>query len=94
MSVRPSSSSALRMAATRPSIMSLGATMSAPHSACVTAILASSSRVTSLSTSPSWTTPQWPWSVYSQRHTSVMTTRSGNSSLMARMAICTMPSGS
>ena len=94
VSGRPSSSSALRMAATRPSIMSLGATMSAPLSACVTAILASSSRVTSLRISPSCITPQWPWSMYSQRHTSVMTTRSGNSSLMARTASWTMPSGS
>ena len=94
VSVKPSSSSALRMAATRPSIMSLGATMSAPLSACVTAILASSSSVTSLTISPSCTTPQWPWSMYSQRQTSVITTRSGNSSLMARTAICTTPSGS
>ena len=34
VSVNPSSSSAPRMAATRPSIMSEGATMSAPASAC------------------------------------------------------------
>ncbi len=94
VSVSPSSSRALRMAATRPSIMSLGATMSAPFSACVTAIFARSSSVTSLRTSPSCTTPQWPWSMYSHRHTSVMTISSGNSSLMARMAIWTTPSES
>ncbi len=63
VSVKPSSSSAARMAATRPSIMSDGATMSAPASAWLTAILASSSRVRSLTISPSCTTPQWPWSM-------------------------------
>ena len=62
MSSKPSASSAARMAATRPSIMSLGATMSAPASACVTASLASSSSVTSLMTQPpSSRMPQWPW---------------------------------
>ena len=83
------------MAATRPSIMSLGATMSAPASACVTAILREQleGRVVDDLARPA-STPQWPWSVYSHRHTSVMITRSGNSSLMARTACCTMPSGS
>ena len=94
VSVNPSSSRAPRMAATRPSIMSDGATMSAPASACVIAILASSSSVMSLLTSPFWITPQCPWSMYSHRHTSVITTRSGVSSLMALTAICTVPSGS
>ena len=56
----PSSSSWARIAPTRPSIMSLGATTSAPASACEIAVLASSSMVRSLSTSPSRTTPQWP----------------------------------
>ena len=51
------------MAATRPSIMSLGATTSAPASAWLTAVRARSSSDTSLRTSPSTTTPQWPWSV-------------------------------
>jgi hypothetical protein len=58
------------MAATRPSIMSDGATTSAPASAWATAIAASRGRV-----GPSTTrgavppgrggasTPQWPWSV-------------------------------
>ncbi len=62
------------MAAVWPSIMSLGATMSAPASAWVTAVRASSSRVASFSTSPDGVTmPQWPWSVYSQRQTSQIT---------------------
>ena len=62
----------------RPSIMSLGATMSAPARACETAVRAMSSTLESLSTAPSArSSPQWPWSVYSQRQTSVMTSRSG-----------------
>ena len=36
--------------------------------------------------------PQWPWSVYSHRQTSVITTRSGTAVLMARIACWTMPS--
>ena len=67
-----------RMAATRPSIMSLGATTSAPALAWLTAVRASSSSVGSLSTSKpsrlSITTPQWPWLVYSHRQTSAMST--------------------
>src|SRR5579885_3481195 len=55
------------MAPTRPSIMSLGQTASAPASTCETAVRAISSRVASLSTSPSRTTPQCPWLVYSLR---------------------------
>ena len=38
--------------------------------------------------------PQWPWSVYSHRHTSVITSRSGWASLIARVASCTTPSSS
>ena len=71
--VKPAASSALRMAATRPSIMSLGATISAPARACDTAALASHSSVGSFCTSPSTTSPQWPWLVYSQLQTSVIT---------------------
>ncbi len=41
--------------------MSLGATASAPASAWEIAVLASSSTVMSLSTSPSRMKPQWPW---------------------------------
>ena len=83
------------MAPTRPSIMSLGATMSAPASAWLDRVRASSSRVWSLSTrSPSSSTPQWPWSVYSQRQTSVMTSISGTASLIAATADWTTPPGS
>src|SRR6266850_4721021 len=49
VSAKPVSSSAARMAATRPSIMSLGATMSAPASAYASADLASRFSVASLS---------------------------------------------
>src|SRR5579885_3481196 len=65
------------MAPTRPSIMSLGQTASASASTCETAVRAISSRVASLSTSPSRTTPQCPWLVYSQRQTSVSRESSG-----------------
>ena len=71
------------MAATRPSIMSEGATMSAPARARETAISARSGRLWSLSTSPLEMTPQWPWSVYSQRQTSATSCSSGTASLMA-----------
>ena len=53
VSARPSSSSAARIAPTRPSIMSLGATTSAPARAWLTAVRASSSSEASLSTVPS-----------------------------------------
>ena len=83
--VNPSSSSAPRIAATRPSIMSDGATMSTPARAYVSAVFASTSSVRSLSTSPaSSMIPQWPWSVYSQLHTSATTSNFGSASLMAR----------
>ena len=96
MWLNPFWSSALRMACTRPSIMSDGATMSAPASAWLMAVLASSDRVGSLCTSPEvspWRTrPQWPWSVYSHRHTSVHTTRFGQRFFSRRTACWTMPS--
>src|SRR2546423_2607320 len=82
------------MAPTRPSIMSLGATTSAPASAWLTAVRASSSRLRSLSTSPSTTTPQWPWDVYSHRQTSVSRTNSGKRGRSARNACWTIPSSS
>ena len=47
--------------------------MSAPARTWLTAILARQSRVLSLSTSWPQRIPQWPWSVYSHMHTSVMT---------------------
>ncbi len=88
----PSSSRAARMAATRPSIMSLGATMSAPAPAWLSACRASSSSVSSFWTTPSRTTPQCPCDVYSHRHTSVITMRSGTASFSARTPRCTTPS--
>ena len=80
------------MAPTRPSIMSEGATMSAPASTWETAVRAISSRVGSLRITPPSTIPQCPWLVYWQRHTSVMTSRSGTVSFTARTACCTIPS--
>ena len=76
--MRSSSSSARRIAATRPSIMSLGATMSAPARARLAAVCASRSSDESFSTSqPSLVStiiPQCPWLVYSHRHTSPIST--------------------
>ena len=95
MSLRPSSSSAARMAPTRPSIMSLGAITSAPARACDSAVRASSSTLASLSTDPSARSrPQWPWLVYSHRHRSAITSTSGWASLIARVASWTAPSSS
>jgi hypothetical protein len=37
-------------------------------------------------------TPQWPWLVYSQKHTSAMTQSPGTFSLIACVALWTMPS--
>ncbi len=93
MSGKPSPSSSARIAPTRPSIMSEGATTSAPARAWLTAVRASSSTEASLSTvcSP-FSTPQWPWSVYSHRHTSVTTSSSGTAALSARTHSCTTPS--
>src|SRR6266540_4106340 len=76
---KPFSSRARRIAATRPSIMSEGATTSTPARACDRAAFARSGRVASLSTSPSRITPQWPWEVYSSRQTSVTIRISGTS---------------
>ena len=95
VSLRPSSSSAARIAPTRPSIMSLGAMTSAPACAWLSAVRASRSTDASLSTLPSARSrPQWPWLVYSQRHRSAMTSRSGWASLIARVASWTTPSSS
>src|SRR6267143_2132056 len=99
VSVRPCSSRPLRMAATRPSIMSLGATMSAPDCAYATAARASKGSVWSLATATCprasrASGPQWPWSVYSHRQTSAMATTSGAASLIALNAVHTGPLGS
>ncbi len=103
-SSNPVSSSARRMRATRPSIMSLGATTSAPALACTTAISARTSRVASLSTSISPSRrlrrmPQWPWSVYSSTQTSVITMRPGRGVLhgghrLGHRAVGIEPAGS
>jgi len=75
--------------------MSLGATTSAPARAWLTAVRASSSSEASLSTEPSSrTTPQCPWSVYSHRQTSVITSVCGWADLIARTASWTAPSSS
>ena len=60
VSVKVASSSASRIEPIRPSIMSEGATMSAPASACEIATRESSSSVASLRTVPPSTIPQWP----------------------------------
>ena len=65
------------MAATWSSIMAEGATMSAPAATWETAVCASSGRVWSLSGASPTSTPQWPWLVYSHRHTSPMSMTSG-----------------
>ena len=82
------------MRPTRPSIMSDGATMSAPAAACDSAARASCSTVASLTTSSSTRMPQWPCEVYSHRQTSVTTSSPGTSRLIARTAACTGASGS
>ena len=95
VSPKPPESSATRIAATRPSIMSLGATTSAPASAWLNAVRASNLSDASLSMIARlprfFTTPQWPWLMYSHRQTSVMTSNSGRSCFNCRTAFCTMP---
>ena len=72
--------------------MPLGAIMSAPASAWDTAVLPYSSMVSSFMTYPSLSrTPQCPWSVYSHRHRSAMTSMS-EFSFKPAMAFCTTPS--
>jgi len=56
----PFSSSAARIAPIRPSIMSEGPRISAPASACASAMRASASTVSSLTISPARTIPSWP----------------------------------
>src|SRR6266566_3456236 len=78
------SSSSFRMAATRPSIMSDGATKSAPATACESAASATCATVTSLRISSPSRMPQCPCDVYSHRQTSVTTIRSGTSRFVHR----------
>ena len=70
--------------------------MSTPASAWASAISAYSSRVASLSTRPSGvSTPQWPWSVNSSRHRSLITvSASPTSATTSVIATLRMPSGS
>jgi hypothetical protein len=88
------------MAATCPSIMSEGATTSAPASASEDAVRASRSSVASLSTvnssPPPLTTPQCPCELYSHRHTSAIRTRLFAAPLRrsARSPCCVMPPAS
>ena len=60
VSVRPSASSVARIAPTRPSIMSEGATTSAPARACESATSAIRATEASLSIVSPSNTPQWP----------------------------------
>ncbi len=71
--------------------MSLGATTSAPARAWASASAARIGSVASLSTPWSTMTPQCPWSVYSQRQTSVITTVAGLAVLIASTARQTGP---
>ena len=95
---KPAPSSAVRMAATTPSIIDEGATMSAPARAAHTAAAACRGREASLSTSPPRRTPQWPCEVYSHRQMSAMTSScprpAAHSSLMRRTARGTGPPSS
>src|SRR5215831_19412151 len=92
----PARSSACRITPTWPSIIPLGPTTCAPATACATAMDAYRSRVTSLSTSPaSVSGPQWPWSVYSHRHRSAISTVASPTSVARSASACwTIPSGS
>jgi hypothetical protein len=83
--------------------MSEGAITSAPALAWATASLARRARVASLSTTSSGpgaptlagsSRPQWPWSVYSHMHTSVITTSPGTCSFSARTARGMIPASS
>ena len=92
--------------------MSLGATMSAPASAWLAAVCASSFsdgsfrifsgtgilpvcccilELTGKMPVPLLTMPQWPCSMYSHRHTSVMTSSDGSSFFNSRVVCWTMP---
>ena len=81
-----------RIAATRPSIMSDGAMMSAPARACERASSASNAIVESFSTSPFLITPQCPWLVYSHKQTSVSTSKFNFALRIPSIARCTTPS--
>ena len=71
----PAPSSAARITATWPSIIPLGPTMSTPAAAWASAISAYTSRVRVVvdARRRASSTPQWPWSVNSSRHRSLIT---------------------
>ena len=89
------SSKAARIAPTRPSIISEGATKSTPASAASIAISVSTSTVASLPRSPvfKFSKPSCPCAVYGSNARSVITTISGTSALNARIALRTRVSG-
>ena len=89
--VKPAASSERRIACTCPSIAAEGAMKSAPAAAATTACLPRFSRVASLSTPWSHSTPQWPWEVYSQKQVSDMTIISGTVDLQIRDIRATRP---
>ena len=66
--------------------------MSAPASAATTAWRARFSMVMSFTTWSCSITPQWPWSVYSQKQISGITTSSGAARLARRTMRATRPS--
>ena len=68
----------------RPSIMSDGATMSAPASAWTSAWRTRISTVSSFRIRPSRISPSWPWLVKGSRATSTTMPRSGTAALIAR----------
>ena len=95
MPANPAPSSPARIAPTMPSIIPDGAITSAPALAWLTDCSARSGSVASLSTSTrppdSVSGPQWPWSVYSQQQTSVITSSPGACRLTRRIASWTIP---
>src|SRR5260221_13677778 len=83
------------IALTLPSIMSLGATQCAPAFAYATATSAIRATDGSGRIVPSvLSNPQWPWSVYSQRHTSHTMKREGKISRSFWTVRMTGPLGS
>ena len=102
VSVKPSESRASRIAPILPSIMSDGATVSAPARACATAWRQSCSMVSSFMMRPMPpsprlsldTMPSWPWSEYGSSATSVQTfTFMPYFSLISEMSDGIMPFG-
>ena len=93
VSINPLFSSAFRICITRPSIISLGATTSAPACAWLSAICANTSMVASFKMLLSSTIPSCPNEEYGSRATSENTTISGTVPLMVCIARCIKPLG-